>query len=431
MKNLILVCCFLITNSFAFSQFLEEDFNYPEGDSIGAHGWTSFSGGATNRIMVTSPGLSFPEYPKSAIGNATTILSTGQDAYKTFTSTQNSGSLYASFMINIDTARSSGDYFCAFRPPTSTTGFFGRCYLRKTSNGNYAFGISKTTAAAGGIFYGDSVFSAGVTYLLALKYTFNSGSTTDDEVSLIVMTSGIPVLEPPPYAGPVSGTATDPSELSRFSLRQGTAASSPEVIIDGIAIAKAWNTVLPVEMENFSASVSARSVSLFWTIKSQVNNSGFEIQRADGNNFNWEKIGFVNGSGNSNQLINYTYTDRSVNSGIYNYRLKQTDFNGNYQYYFLNNEVVIGRPSEFSLSQNYPNPFNPSTTINYDVPKNADVKLILYNVSGKSVMTLVDNNQSPGYYSVKLNANDLASGIYFYTLTAEDFTETKSLMLLK
>jgi len=92
--------------------------------------------------------------------------------------------------------------------------------------------------------------------------------------------------------------------------------------------------------------------------------------------------------------------------------------------------VEEGIPSSFELNQNYPNPFNPSTTINYSLPKTANVSLRLFNTLGQEVALLVNDQRSPGYYHVQWNAN-VPSGIYFYRLQAGDFVETKKMILLK
>jgi len=88
-------------------------------------------------------------------------------------------------------------------------------------------------------------------------------------------------------------------------------------------------------------------------------------------------------------------------------------------------------PTIYSLNQNYPNPFNPSTIITYSVPKVSDVALKIYSVTGELVKVLVDGNFKPGNYEVKFNASQLASGVYFYRLTAGDFVQTKKMMLIK
>jgi len=126
---------------------------------------------------------------------------------------------------------------------------------------------------------------------------------------------------------------------------------------------------LPVELSSFSSIISGRNVELKWTTSSEINNSGFEIERAlNTSNLKFSKIGFIAGAGNSNEVRNYSFIDRNLEKGNYKYRLKQIDFNGNFSYFNLNSDINIGVPDKFELSQNYPNPFNPVTKINYDLP---------------------------------------------------------------
>jgi hypothetical protein len=88
-------------------------------------------------------------------------------------------------------------------------------------------------------------------------------------------------------------------------------------------------------------------------------------------------------------------------------------------------------PQKFALYQNYPNPFNPTTTISYDLPERAHVKLTVYNILGQEVATLVNAEQEPGRYNVNFNASDLPSGVYFYRLEAGNFIEQKKMILIK
>ena len=90
-----------------------------------------------------------------------------------------------------------------------------------------------------------------------------------------------------------------------------------------------------------------------------------------------------------------------------------------------------GIPKVFSLSQNYPNPFNPSTKIDFAIPKSSMVKLVVYNVLGAEVATLINENMQPGYHSVTFNGFNLASGVYFYKIIAGDFTAVKKMLLVK
>jgi hypothetical protein len=95
------------------------------------------------------------------------------------------------------------------------------------------------------------------------------------------------------------------------------------------------------------------------------------------------------------------------------------------------NDEKDGLPKVYELAQNCPNPFNPQTTIKFALPKESKVSLKIYDVLGREVMTLVDRTMSPGVYDVVLDASNIASGVYFYRLTAGEFVQTKKLVLLK
>jgi hypothetical protein len=90
-----------------------------------------------------------------------------------------------------------------------------------------------------------------------------------------------------------------------------------------------------------------------------------------------------------------------------------------------------GIPEVFSLSQNYPNPFNPSTQISFSLPKAADVKLVVFDILGREVLTLVNEFRSAGNHNVEFNASALSSGVYFYRLETDNFTDTKRMLLVK
>ncbi len=88
-------------------------------------------------------------------------------------------------------------------------------------------------------------------------------------------------------------------------------------------------------------------------------------------------------------------------------------------------------PMEFKLLNNYPNPFNPVTTIEYYLPQKGSVTLTIFNVSGQAVNVLKDEIQTAGNYSIMWNATDMPSGLYFCTLKANGFTETRKMVLVK
>ncbi|MEO6695733.1 MAG: T9SS type A sorting domain-containing protein [Ignavibacteria bacterium] len=194
------------------------------------------------------------------------------------------------------------------------------------------------------------------------------------------------------------------------------------------------DALLPVELTSFTSAISGGNVTLNWATASETNNSGFDIERSKSNQ-SWSKIATLTGNGTTILPSNYSFVDRNLNSGNYNYRLKQIDFNGNFEYFNLSNEVVIGIPSKFKLSQNYPNPFNPSTKINYDIPFDGKVSIVLFDVSGRELHSIVNEVKSAGYYTTEFNAAGLPSGVYFYRITSEGsgnkFTATRKMILLK
>ncbi len=210
---------------------------------------------------------------------------------------------------------------------------------------------------------------------------------------------------------------------------------------DGMSTDDKWNFAesflvniaerpLPVELASFTSAVSGNKVTLFWTTSIEENNHGFEIERAS-NGSVWSSTGFVKGAGNSAMPVEYSYSEILNSPGSYNYRLKQIDFNGNFEYFNLQAEVLVGAPSGYILSQNYPNPFNPVTRIDFQVPSSGKVSLAVYSADGKKVMTLVDSNMESGYHTVVLNASELPSGVYYYRIDAVGFADTKKMLLVK
>jgi len=135
-----------------------------------------------------------------------------------------------------------------------------------------------------------------------------------------------------------------------------------------------------------------------------------------------------NGKGTSTDVNRYSFGDREV-TGKLVYRLGQIDFNGEFGY----SEVIeLGSiVADFALDQNYPNPFNPSTTISFAIPAKSFVTLKVYNVLGKEVANLVNGEFESGRHSVDFNASDLASGVYYYTVSAGSYTSTKKMILMK
>jgi hypothetical protein len=203
--------------------------------------------------------------------------------------------------------------------------------------------------------------------------------------------------------------------------------------LNAAEVAATWNNPLPVELTSFAAYAYGNDVNLQWTTGTEINNSGFSIER--NNNGIFESIGFVPGFGTTSEPKSYSFTDVNLQTGTYTYRLKQIDHNGSYEYSGeVKVEVVV--PFEFSLEQNYPNPFNPSTTISFSLAQDSKVSLKVFNVLGEEAAVLLNNDLSAGSHQVNFDASVLNSGIYFYRLTASGidgskFTDIRKMTLTK
>ena len=318
---------------------LTENFDYPANDSLTAHGWT-WVNSYVNTVLVATGNLTYSGYSNSGIGNNVRLRNNGQDIYKQFDSVT-TNSVYISFLLRVDSVQATGDYFFALLPSTSASNYTMRTYL-KSASGGYQIGISKSTEATT---YAPATYLLGTTYLVVVKYTFNTGTNQDDQLSLFVLSGAIPGTEPAPVAGPITGTQVDSPNISRIVLRQGSASNAATSNVDGFSVFRTWGNLVSIT-------------------------------------------------------------------------------------------PITEVAENFSLSQNYPNPFNPSTKINFSIPERSFVTLKVYDMLGKEVMELANNNFSAGTYAVDMNANGLSTGIYMYSITAETesgniLKDTKKLMLVK
>lgn len=186
---------------------------------------------------------------------------------------------------------------------------------------------------------------------------------------------------------------------------------------------------LPVELVSFSATVKEGKVVLSWTTATEKNNSGFAVEKCE--NKIWNQIGFVKGEGTSTERKNYSFTENAV-AGKYQYRLKQIDFDGKYEYSAIIEAGVALTAQDYKLGQNYPNPFNPSTTISFVLQNTEHATLTVHNMLGQVVATLFNGianaNES---YSLSFNAKNLSSGVYFYHLQSANRNEVRKMTLLK
>jgi len=419
----IILVLFLFSATSAFSQLINENFNYPVGDSVSAHGWTGHSGFLTNNILIGAPGLEFPGYFVTG-GNAALVNNTGQDINKTFDSVS-AGTVYASFLLKVTAAPITGYFFHLGRNPFNTFDFRARVWA-KPEGANFRLGISFSGNA-------DTVFSTGSyfidsTYLVVVKYKVEAAA--DDSVSLYVFKPGDNITVEPavPTAGPKSTTGGDISP-GAVALRQYNAAQ--RFTVDNILVSTSWMlNVVPVEFTTFSATAQNGKVNLVWETASETNNKGFEVQRSLDNQ-NFSNVGYVTGKGTTTKTSSYNFTDDFAVSGKVYYRLKQIDFDGTSA--FSNTiEVESNMITGFELFQNYPNPFNPSTSINFTVSESGLATLKIFSVTGEEVANLFSQSVEKGtVYTVNFNAANLNSGVYFAQLSQGNNVKNIKLILNK
>ncbi|MCK6621899.1 MAG: T9SS type A sorting domain-containing protein [Calditrichia bacterium] len=205
---------------------------------------------------------------------------------------------------------------------------------------------------------------------------------------------------------------------------------------------------LPVELSSFTAASGFEKITLEWATESELNNLGFILERGPAQSGPFAEIASylyhpeLRGQGNSNQRVEYAYTDENLSNGeVYYYRLSDVDIAGVRSYY---PHVISAAPreliGEFRLHANYPNPFNPGTTIKFEVPESGSnrrkITLAIYNSLGQEVKTLYDGFIEGGAHEIYWDARDgrgnpAASGQYFVRLRGEGYVRTIRMILLR
>lgn len=238
MKRIYFLFTLLLAAGTVFGQLLTENFEYAPGSLLSANGWTAHSGAGTNSVAVSSSGLTYTGHPGSGVGNAASMITTGEDVNKAFTAVT-SGSVYMSFLINVSAAQ-TGDYFAGLLQ--SNTVFPVRIFAKSDGAGGYFFGVSKSSTTT--VLYESTPRVFGTTYLVVVKYTYNTGSTTDDVVDLWV-NPALGGTEPTPTIAGATSTSTDATTIGAVYLRQGSTASAATLTIDAILAGTTWASVTP------------------------------------------------------------------------------------------------------------------------------------------------------------------------------------------
>jgi hypothetical protein len=434
-----------VTSNLINSQtnYLDENFDYGISNNTDllflTTNWTNHSG--TGNPAYDATGLTYSGYSSSGIGGKVTFISSSAgDINRVFPPIITTANVYVSFLVNLSVANANADYFFHLGPTTIGSTFRGKIYARSNSTG-WSLSLQKATETA---VTDITVLNFNQTYLIILKYIFSTSTTSDDQVGLWVYDSSVPSFEG--SGTPIitialtgSGSTSDPTDIGCVVIRQTT--STPTGSIDGIRVGTTWaSTPLPVELTSFTALANPKGagghgVELAWKTATEVNNAGFEIEKAVVSNkqsaASWTKIGYVEGHGTTNAPQSYSYNDASA-SGNVSYRLKQIDRDGKFEY-SNTVEVKVGLKAEdFKLTQNYPNPFNPNTTITFAMKTAEQVNVTVYNALGQSVETLFNGIANPNeLYSLKFDGKNLSSGTYFYALRSASRNEVRKMLLTK
>ncbi len=207
-------------------------------------------------------------------------------------------------------------------------------------------------------------------------------------------------------------------------------------ISDGFdQVVEDWQIKVPVVLVSFSASADGKNgVKLEWRTSSESQNLGFNVLRSAVRNGSYTRL--------NRELIpprrdgEYSFVDADIAAGgRYFYKLEDVDANGNVTTHGPI-QIEAALPTEFGLSQNFPNPFNPSTNLQYQLPRPAQVRLVIYNALGQFVKQLVHREQPAGFHTVvwdgrDRNGNPVPSGVYHYRLEADGLVITKKMVLAK
>jgi len=206
--------------------------------------------------------------------------------------------------------------------------------------------------------------------------------------------------------------------------------------VNNEVVAEQWESVL-ASFENLTITdVNADGPpSNFGELFINDGSGNVRVELQDGNHFyhnNWDGVNLIPGnieivdSATINKLTGYLYFSFSFYKLVPRYN---SDFEGYQGPLSVMQEP--GYPDEYYLSQNYPNPFNPSTTIFYSIPRAGNVVLKIYNILGQEAATLVNQFQPAGIYKATFDATSLTSGVYFYSIRAENFVQVKKMILVK
>jgi len=243
-------------------------------------------------------------------------------------------------------------------------------------------------------------------------------------------------------SAPTGITAATTAEMKTASTYSGWSSSYWNLTNGSYPTLKCFDESLPVELSSFTATVQGNTIVLNWQTESETDNLGFILERAAGNSA-WQPIASyktnpaLKGHGNSTTTTTYTFTDNTVAAGTeYRYRLGDVNVAGTVTMHSPIAVTTTALPQSTVLFNAYPNPFNPETTIKYNLHQDAQVTIAVYDLLGRNVKTLIDEQQAAGSYHTIWNGTDeagakAASGAYIIRMQTNEITQTQKVLLLK
>lgn len=402
-----LICVIICIDNLG-AQLLVEEFDYS--GNLTANGWTAHSGGGTSPIATTT-GLTYTDYPNSGTGNAALVTANGEDINLGFTSV-NSGSIYVSFLVNVTSNHTAGDYFFHL---TSMSGASPGSFVARVTavdeGANHEFSFDKVSSGAQ---MTNLNISDGTTTLIVLKYTFITG-TSNDNVSIFIFPAGgsYPSTEPSPTFSTSMGT--DASAIAGVCLRQTN--TNSDIIVDGIHVATSWAIALPISISSFNIKPTLTSTLLSFSTATEINNSHFVIERsADARTFS--EIGRVQGAGTTRVPQSYTFTDEKPLSGLNYYRLRQVDFDGAESLSGVVS-VVFGKAGSITIA---PSPATDRVRIQLDEALTNDGLWQVFDNMGRQVLSGGWEAESADF---ELDVNTLPEGMYTFRLAVGTQVQVK------
>jgi len=450
MKKVLMITSMLLITIGLFSIQLNEVFDY-SGSFLGGQGqWVKHSG-TTDDLILSPTNLSMENYSSQSIGKSASFGS-GSGDYNCPIPEKTQGTFFISFLFKA-TSCGSGSYFfhTANSSGASDVTAFGSRIFAKANGTSLQFGASNTNTGT----YCNTNYNFNTTYLIILAYNILSG-TNNDELKVWIKTSvpnSYSELGNPDITTIGYGTLIDLTIFKSICIRQ--ASGGANALIDGIRVgygsdySSAWNDLgasatLPVTFSSFNAALTgSQTVSLAWTTESESSLRGFNIYRSENNNtVDAIAVSPMIAANNTSSASNYSFTDDEVSvNNTYYYWVVSTEQNGHNEWYgpcniTVNGSVTPQVPTSTELYKAYPNPINTNRAnlnIECKVGTEETAMLTIYNVKGQSVKTY---NLNSGVHNVQwdgkdLNGNRCSSGVYFYRLEVNGFTEVKRMTLLK